>query len=123
MQDDIRVFVVDDDEVFGNILCKMLHDLHIEVFYYKNPIQALEEIEVVRPDFIFLDYLMPEITADQFMIKFSEKAMFEDRRIIMVTSSTVDDESLVGLKLLGIEQVIEKPVTFEILKEILEKDV
>lgn len=115
----IKAFVIDDDEVFGSFFCKMLQKMDVEPWYFSGPSKALDSVEEINPDIIFLDFKMPEMDGDKFMVKYSERRLFTERRVFLVTSLEEVIENLDLYRSLGIENALKKPVSPEALEKII----
>ncbi len=61
----IKAIVVDDEALNTEYICKLIRDAGLIVQGYTNPYEALENIEVFKPDVLFLDIEMPEINGLQ----------------------------------------------------------
>lgn len=59
----MKVIVVDDEVLTAEHICRLLGKSGVEVLaYYSNPFEALEKIELLKPDALFLDIEMPEMS-------------------------------------------------------------
>lgn len=84
----IRVLVTDDSLLFRNVLKNELNkDLHIEVISTAvDPIDAMEQIKVLKPDIVTLDIEMPKMDG----ITFLKKLMAENPvKVVLVSSLNI----------------------------------
>ena len=61
----IKILVVDDSISSRFKIVSMLSSYDFTIFQAKNGIDAVEQIEKIKPDFILLDLLMPEMTGEE----------------------------------------------------------
>jgi PAS domain S-box-containing protein len=57
-----RILVVEDDVYVRRFMLECLNDLGYATSSADNAVQALEQLESLRPDLIIVDYAMPEMT-------------------------------------------------------------
>jgi two-component system LytT family response regulator len=59
----IKAMVVDDEVLTAEHICRLLGNCHVEVSgCYSNPVEALNKVNVLKPDVLFLDIEMPEMS-------------------------------------------------------------
>lgn len=61
----IRAIVVDDEELTNKHICRLLKEEGIEAQGYINPYEALDNLNIYKPNILFLDIEMPEISGLQ----------------------------------------------------------
>lgn len=111
--------VVDDDPNFL-MLCEMqvkYFNLPVEVVSYSNPEFALDEIEKVSPDMLFLDINMPQTDGWAFLESIENRQL--NTSIYIVTSSIdiYDQKRAMGHDI--VNGFISKPLDREKLKKVL----
>ena len=111
------VVMVVDDDFFRQSLGSIIKAMGIDFKDFSNPAEALENIGDLNPQVILLDYEMPELTGYQFMVKYSEKMLFHDRSVFLITGADLAPEMKAALPSLGIEKYFPKPVNPEELIE------
>ncbi|MES2626144.1 MAG: chemotaxis-specific protein-glutamate methyltransferase CheB [Pseudomonadota bacterium] len=104
----IRVLVVDDSALVRKLFGRVLTDAReFEVMFARNGLEALEQLEVFRPDVITLDINMPQMNGleclDRIMI-------LRPCPVIMVSTLTAEgaEETLNALRL-GAVDFVAKP--------------
>ena len=107
------VIIVDDDPNITELILGMLDNYDLEIACYNNSLEGLEVIVQQKPRIVFLDLNMPELQGDRFMVKLSEKYIFQTTSIFLVTGQQLTDEAKMKLLTLGIEQIIYKPFSEE----------
>lgn len=59
----MKAMVVDDEVLTAEHICRLLGNLEVEVLgYYSNPHEVLEKVDLLKPDVLFLDIEMPEMS-------------------------------------------------------------
>ncbi len=115
---DLTVLVVDDEEI---VLKSIGNYLEIETDYniltFSSPLEALESIEKKEIDLVISDYLMPEITGIEFLLKVKEKYPLATR--IILTAYADKENAIRAINELGLFHYIEKPWDNEQLKLIV----
>ncbi len=105
-----KVMIVDDEEV--NILVVEEHlkeDGYRHLFHTSDPFQAQSLAKQERPDVILLDIHMPRLDGFEVLRHFRCDEMLCHTPIVILTSSTDEDEKLHALQL-GATDFLHKPV-------------
>ncbi|MFD1175315.1 response regulator [Paenibacillus puldeungensis] len=59
----LKAIVVDDEILTAELICRLLSQAGVEVLgYFSNPYEVLGQIELLKPDVLFLDIDMPEVS-------------------------------------------------------------
>ncbi|WP_202318581.1 response regulator [Archaeoglobus neptunius] len=111
----IRLMVVDDDDSIREIIKVMLKDF--EIIEASNGFEAIKLYERFHPEIVLMDVSMPQmdgVEATKEILKIDPKAV-----IIGLTAFARSR----GKEMLqsGAKEVVEKPFTRKMLKEIIEK--
>ena len=111
---------LEDTEIFQEAITSV--DPHV-VFYTASDgyegFRVLEHITVV-PDFIFLDVNMPRMNGKDFLSQIKKKVSFRSIPVIMYSTTSHEDEIL-AYKKMGAYDFIQKPDSFESLRQTLKK--
>ncbi len=102
-----RVLVVEDDESMRAVLCRMLRGEGFEVAEAENGRVALARLEEMRPDWILLDLIMPEMDGFEFLTELRKRPGHHRIPVVVVTAadlSEADRRRLSG----GVERVLLK---------------
>jgi len=106
------IFVDDSKTILFSIeiaVEDMIDEGLIEVEYFDNPLNALDSIEKgLKPDLIFTDINMPEMTGFELIKKVRETG--EDCPIIALTTEKTKEQKLLG-KEAGMNAWLIKPFT------------
>lgn len=116
------VMIIEDDEIAAEILQKYIHhyssDIHIEWSW--NGYEALVRIQEVRPQIIFLDYMMPKFDGLEFLKSIKELNTIRDTKIAII-SAYVDKYNEDKFISLGADFVLPKPIKFDQIAGIQDK--
>jgi EAL domain-containing protein (putative c-di-GMP-specific phosphodiesterase class I)/ActR/RegA family two-component response regulator len=116
------VFLIDDDPVFLKIMQSMLAtESSLDLGYFDDPLQALDQITAVSPDIVFLDMNMPTMSGVRVLSKLAELRYRGD--VVLLSSyekrileSVRDYSASIGVNVTG---VLNKPVPKEVLLTVI----
>lgn len=60
----LKVGYIDDEPALCETFKDNFEDDHIEIAAYSNPQEGIEQMAAFKPDIIFLDYRLPDMTGD-----------------------------------------------------------
>ncbi|MFK8138748.1 MAG: PleD family two-component system response regulator [Bdellovibrionales bacterium] len=106
----LDIICVDDNKTQLKIFEAHLKDQDYMVEYFENPEDALERLKTEVPKLLVLDLLMPGITGEELLMKFSEYKNWSGMKILVVTGSDVDKTKVFTLATLGVHEVLTKPI-------------
>lgn len=107
-----KVVLIDDDPT-TNFLNKRLIEKSVDaevVQVFKNGQEAINGI-TNESDIIFLDINMPVMNGFEFIEKYKESLDIENRRIVVMLSSSEQIDDKKRTDKLGITRYLEKPLT------------
>jgi len=80
----IKAIVVDDEALTNDYICRLLRNLDVEVMGYTNPYEAFDNINIQKPDVLFLDIEMPEMDG----LELAEKAHVDgyEGEVVFITA-------------------------------------
>jgi FixJ family two-component response regulator len=90
-------FVLDDEELVGTTLCKMLSDIGIGARQFVNPAEFFDELQLSEPDLVFLDLALGKSDAIE-VIHQLEHRRFSGRVILI---SGRDTSTLLEVERIG----------------------
>jgi CheY-like chemotaxis protein len=113
-----RVLAVDDEEVMGYVIQRIVRHLGYDVEWVTSCETALEKIRETRYDVILSDFLMPSMNGQRFYEEIGRLQPALLKRIVFVTGDTI---SLPTMKFLKSTQVpfLSKPFKIEELEALL----
>ncbi len=109
------VLVVDDNAAMADALCSMLSVMDVKAVAAYGPRSALQMLDTVQPDAVFLDLSMPGVNGIEVLTFLKREPRLEKVPVIVVTSDD-QPETHQRVKEAGALQVIVKPATFEAIE-------
>jgi serine/threonine-protein kinase len=116
----LRVLVVDDDPVSAKLLARCVQvafaDVHVAIAHAATGAAAIANAERVRPDLIVLDYLLPDTNGVDVLSRV--RALGEGGHPeVIVASGDVGSGERWRFDILGVREVVAKPIVFATLVE------
>lgn len=115
--------VVDDDLTFTRILSRMLKasSAHIRVFEASGGIEGLDIARSQRPDVIFIDMLMPDLSGYDFLDEVRRDCSLHRTDIIIISAQEIEPDPglIVGDVELALKHGLGPTATFEIIQSAL----
>lgn len=101
---DFPIFLVDDEELITKTLAQILRQEGFPVTAFTNPLKALKQIRIVKPDLLISDVMMPELSGIELAIETRKAA--PDCRILLFSAAADDllreaGEGGIGFRLLS----------------------
>jgi len=103
--DEINIFVVDDDVEVGTILSLLLRGEGFVVDKFMSGKNALSSISFKIPDLILLDYMLPGENVEELIPQFRKKGR-KDLPIILMSASS---DAPRAARKFGIKDFLAKP--------------
>jgi CheY-like chemotaxis protein len=117
---DLRVMIIEDDELAAEILNTFIVEAgpKCEIEWVWNGFEALVRLQDSQPDVIFLDYMMPAYDGKE-LLQGMRRLQNGDETFIVVVSAFVNAENRDEFLRLGADYVLEKPVTFAQIRDVI----
>lgn len=117
-----RILVVDDEPALTKMVKMNLERTgNYEVFTVNQGSKALEAAREFKPDLIFLDVMMPDMSGDEVSAQLREdKALANIKQIFMTAIVTRDETESMGNNIGG-NEFLAKPVNKDELIETIER--
>ncbi len=113
-----KILVVDDLSDNRLLLIQHLQPLGFELAEAENGLQGLALAEILRPDVILLDVLMPEMDGLEMLQQLRQHPQLKDTTVIFVSANSQFAEQLQTSKL-KFEDFLSKPIDFsQLLKSL-----
>lgn len=109
------ILVVDDEEMFREILIKKLQDDTHRVLTAANGFEAMAKVQEYDFDLILLDIMMPEMDGMQ-VLKFLKVNNHLQKIPVIMVSGVEDDEVFLECVRTGAQDCVSKPFNFSQLK-------
>ncbi|WP_255066689.1 response regulator [Lacihabitans sp. LS3-19] len=103
-----RILVVDDNPDLLLFMEQLLEREGYKVYMARSGSEALKMLNVVRPDLLITDLVMPEIDGKELLTKARENTFFAELPIIFLTASA-NEETRLELLEMGIDDFLKKP--------------
>ncbi|MFH0985746.1 MAG: response regulator [Candidatus Omnitrophota bacterium] len=111
-----KLLIVDDEVEICEFLKSFFEDRDFKVMVAHNGAQALEQVDLFKPEVVLLDIQMPGLDGLQTLKKIKE--LHSRVKVIMVTAVETQEKIEEAMRL-GADNYITKPLSLEYL----EKDV
>lgn len=108
----VKIFLLEDDKSFGEVLKAYLEIHEFEVFWVQDGQEAIDKFDESSFDFCILDVMLPHIDGFSVAKKIREQA--PEIPFIFLTAKTLKVDELKGYEL-GADDYIKKPFDSEIL--------
>jgi len=118
-----RIMIVDDDPGILQVLRYMLETEGYEVVAARSGKECLEMLGDVKPDYIFLDIMMPHMDGWEVLRRIKADERLRDIPVSMLTVRSLDRKMLENEEMKGLVDYVTKPFTkkdiIETLKQVL----
>ena len=108
----VRALVADDVAENREILSSMLSGIGVEVEVVENGKEALDRMEELLPDVVFLDIRMPVLDGLETLELVQEDERWRQVKVVAVSASVLDHERTEFLQA-GFDDFLDKPFRFE----------
>ncbi len=115
-----RMLVADDLKANRDVLTTMLRSLHFEVHEADNGFDALHLAQMMKPDVIFLDLIMPIMDGFEFIHHIRNMPELK-QTIIVVVSASVFEQNREDAVAAGGDDFLAKPLQFDTLLHCLQR--
>jgi CheY-like chemotaxis protein len=115
-----KVLAVDDEEVMGYVIQRIVRHLGYHVDWVTSCETALERIQKENYDVILSDFRMPNMSGEQFYQEIADRDLGLLKRLIFVTGDTVSVATLQFLRKTDVP-FLSKPFKIDDLEKVLHK--
>ncbi|MFZ1983625.1 MAG: HEAT repeat domain-containing protein [Desulfatitalea sp.] len=115
----LKVFAIDDSKMILNIYRTVLHNLGCAPTLFEFPAEAIKKIQAEKPDLIFTDLNMPEISGVELTKAVRKCYPKEALPIIMVTTQNECQDNDAAMKA-GVNAILNKPFNEAMLRAAME---
>ena len=118
-----HVLIVDDNRMNIRVVEGLLKEYQIRVTYAVNGNEALELIENMSYDFVFMDHMMPEMDGVETMHRIRDKVghYYQKVPIIALTANAAPGNREMFLEE-GFNDFISKPIELSVLERVLRRN-
>ena len=103
-----KILIVEDNPKLADLIIRKLNKDGYDVYKANNGKAALEKIEIILPDLIILDVLMPEMNGYEVKEELSRNELTCNIPVIFLTGKDALDDKVKGLSL-GADDYMTKP--------------
>ncbi len=103
-----KILVVEDSKTQREMIANLLHNNQFEVVTANNGVEALSQAELLHPDLVILDIIMPKMNGYELCRKLRDNPDTWDINIIMCSSKSTMVDRHWGLRQ-GANAYISKP--------------
>ena len=117
---DLRILIIEDDEIAAEILQQYIRHLrpNAKIDWCWNGYEALVLIGELKPELVFLDYMMPKLDGLEFLHSIKHLKSCENCKIAVV-SAFVDRDKEREFFEQGADYVLPKPLVPEQIQDVL----
>ncbi len=116
--DILKIFAVDDSKMILNIYRSVLHNLGCEPILFEFPAQAIDQVRSIKPNLIFTDLNMPDISGVDLTRQIRAWFSREELPIVMVTTQNESQDNEAAMAA-GVNAILHKPFNEETLRAVL----
>ena len=119
-----KVLVVDDNRMNLHVVQEMLKGYNIDVVCATSGKEALSKIETADFDFVFMDYMMPEMDGIETLHNIRQKVgtYFSKVPVVALTANAVAGTRELLLEA-GFNDFLEKPIERSVLERVLRRNI
>ncbi len=120
---DAHVLVVDDNRMNIRVVEGLLKEYQIKVTYATSGHEALDVIENMSYDFVFMDHMMPEMDGIETLHRIRDKVgrYYQTVPIIALTANAAPGNREMFLEE-GFDDFVEKPLEISVLERVLKRN-
>jgi len=120
MADKITILIVDDEIISRYTLGALLDSDNYTLVFAENGIQGLEKAEILKPDLILLDVMMPGINGFEVCRRLRANPKLAELPVVMITAWD-DPTARTRCLEIGANDVICKPFLGEELSQLVNR--
>jgi CheY-like chemotaxis protein len=115
-----KILIADDEQDFLSLIKIRLEAAGYEVTTASDGIEALKQVEKIRPDMVILDILMPKLDGYEVcrLLKFDER--YKSLPVVILSARAQDIDKEMG-RLVRADAYISKPINDQDLLETIKK--
>ena len=115
------ILIIDDEESIRNSLTGILQDEGFSTLIAESGDEGLLKLQEEKPDLIFLDVMMPDMTGDEVSAQLKEDEELSRIKFIFMTAIVTKDETENMGTNIGGNEFLAKPVKTDELLATIER--
>ncbi|MBF0443498.1 MAG: response regulator [Oligoflexales bacterium] len=92
------ILVVDDTRDMRNLLTKMLKKKSYRFVTAKDGLEGIEKAHIYKPDLIITDWMMPNLSGPEMIVKLASDQTFKHTPTILLTAKNDEESRSIGLQ-------------------------
>lgn len=104
-----HIVLVDDDKNIRRLVASALEKNGYGTTTYESGEEILDNLDIVSPDAVILDIMLPGINGLEVLRKIRENPLYRHLPLIMLTGKDSETETVLGLEI-GADDYLSKPV-------------
>ncbi|MCC5937013.1 MAG: response regulator [Lunatimonas sp.] len=115
----VKIILIDDDPISTFVTEKLIHKnikIPCEIFTFDNAKDALRNVNKIKPNYLFLDLNMPEMTGWDFLEEFNPG--HNDPEIYILSSSVDERDINKANEYKQVKKYLSKPLIKQYIKSI-----
>ncbi len=113
------ILLVDDDTDLLENTAYMIKSMGYDITTAENGLEAVEKYKEIKPVLVLMDIRMPKM--DGYDSFFKIKQFDNNAKVILITAYTQDEKKHLKAKSMSLITTINKPYSFELIEELLNK--
>ena len=117
----MKILIVDDDVELTKAVVSSVSSFGHDVKFTNDSKEGLKLIREQNHDLVLLDLSMPEFSGIDIIKDLAKDGTIKEKKIVIMTASTVDEEELKNMVDLGVDSILQKPVDIDVLLNKIEE--
>jgi len=117
----MKILMIDDDVELTKALESIVTTAGHDAQCTNDPKEGLKLIREQKHDMVFLDLTMPEFSGIDIVNDLAKDGTVKEKKIVVMTASTVREEELKNLLDLGVHSILRKPVDIDAILDKIEE--
>jgi len=117
----MKILIVDDDVELTKAAQTAISSFGHDVQCSNDPKEGLKLIREQNHDMVLLDLSMPEFSGVDIIENLAKDGKIKEKKIVIVTASSANDEELKKLMDSGVHSVLRKPVDIDAILDKIEE--
>ncbi|WP_051213369.1 response regulator transcription factor [Maritalea myrionectae] len=106
------ILLVDDDQAVQNLLQAKFRTLGVKCIGYDDGLQALQDMEDIKPDLVILDRILPGLEGMALLHNMRQNTSLKDIPVVILSAKRDNKDIMAGLQL-GASDYVVKPFSLD----------
>jgi len=117
----MKILIIDDDVELTKAVESTVTTAGHDAQCTNDPKEGLKLIREQKHDVVFLDLTMPEFSGIDIVNDLAKDGTIKEKKIVIMTASSANDEELQKLIDLGVHSFFRKPVDIDVILDKIEE--